>query len=84
MLTAIPARLLHWLRDRAREVVALAELGLALTCPCGGDHGDGPALLGHDECPQCHGPLGAGGWTAFGVPCCSITCARDLSVELAQ
>lgn len=51
MLTAIPPRVLHWLRDRARAVVALAELGLALTCPCGGDHGDGPALLGHDETP---------------------------------
>lgn len=49
MLTSIPPRVLHWLRDRARELVALAELGMALTCPCGGDHGTGPALLGHDQ-----------------------------------
>lgn len=39
MLTAIPPRLLHRVRDAALVVVGLAELGLALLCPCDDDHG---------------------------------------------
>lgn len=35
MLTAIPARLLHALRDTAAALLVLADLGLELLC---GDH----------------------------------------------
>lgn len=33
MLTAIPPRLLHALRDTAAALLVLAELGLELLCP---------------------------------------------------
>lgn len=67
MLTSIPPRALHWVRDRAREVQGLAELGLALLCPCDDDHGAAARWL-HDETagagmaetcyrPGCTGPV---------------------------
>lgn len=39
MLTSIPPALLHRVRDAAAYVHDLAELGLALLCPCDDDHG---------------------------------------------
>lgn len=41
MLTAIPTRLLHRVRDAAAAVLVLAELGLELLCGCGHDHRGG-------------------------------------------
>lgn len=49
MLTAIPPTLLHRLRDAAAWVHDLAELGLALLCPCDDTHGTAMRRLGGDS-----------------------------------
>jgi len=46
MLTAIPVRLLHAIRDAAAAVVVLADLGLELLCECGVDHRGALEALG--------------------------------------
>lgn len=53
MLTSIPPLLLHRIRDAAAYVHDLAQLGLALLCPCEDDHGAGGRWLLEDEngCP---------------------------------
>lgn len=48
MLTAIPPRLLHHVRDAARVVHDLAQLGLDLLCPCEEGHG---GWLAVDQAP---------------------------------
>lgn len=46
MLTAIPVRVLHAIRDTAAAVVILADLGLELLCECGVDHRGAIEALG--------------------------------------
>lgn len=46
MLTAIPSRFLHNVRDLAVGVVILAELGLELLCGCGHNHSGALDRLG--------------------------------------
>lgn len=55
MLTSLPPRPLHVIRDAAAAVrdaaafvVSLAELGLAMLCPCDDDHGLAAKLLADD------------------------------------
>lgn len=45
MLTAIPLGVLHRARLAGLLVAGLAELGLALLCPCDDDHGIGAEVL---------------------------------------
>lgn len=49
MLTSIPPRLIHRVRDGAAYVHDLAELGLALLCPCEDDHGAAMRRLGGED-----------------------------------
>jgi len=57
MLTAIPPRLLHRVRAAAAYVHDMAQLGLALLCPCEGDHGAGARWLTADETGQALEPI---------------------------
>lgn len=57
MLTSLPPALLHRVRDAARYVHDLAELGLALLCPCDDDHGAGARWLTGDGTGEALPPL---------------------------
>jgi hypothetical protein len=49
MLTAIPARALHAIRDAVAAVLVLADLGLELLC---GEHDHSGALEALSRCPD--------------------------------
>lgn len=49
MLTAIPTRALHAIRDTAAAVLVLADLGLELLC---GEHDHSGALEALSRCPD--------------------------------
>jgi hypothetical protein len=49
MLTSVPPALLHRVRDAAAYVHDLAELGLALLCPCDDNHGLTMRRLGGED-----------------------------------
>lgn len=78
MLTSIPPALLHRVRDAAAYVHDLAQLGLALMCPCDDDHGTGARWL-HDEtagagmAESCYRP-GCGGPVTGASDYCSPRC----------